>query len=160
MLALGLDEEDLLAPEVLHPVGDRAGVSAAHHRRAGDRVRAGRLGDVGLDPHHRAGAVGDGWNALVEVSALAAAVTVAVTGWTAHARLPARECSRATRGPLSCPVTDRRTGRLSRLHGPVTWTAQTGSEHDGNDRKEREVEYMGRDGVPSTKNCPPAAFVG
>src|SRR3954453_19700765 len=79
MLALGLDEQQLLAPEVFLSVRDCAGVSAAHRGGAGDGIRAGGLRDVDLDPDDGAGAVGDGWDAGIEV--LAVTVTVAaVTG--------------------------------------------------------------------------------
>lgn len=58
MFGLQLEEEERLAPEILLAVGLRHLVPGAHVGGRGDRVGAGALGDVGLDPDHRLRAVG------------------------------------------------------------------------------------------------------
>ena len=57
MLALGLEEHQRVAPEVLAAVHHRGVEAAAHRRRAGDRIGTSGLADVDLDVDDRLGAV-------------------------------------------------------------------------------------------------------
>src|SRR3954447_5282526 len=64
MLALGLDEYELLAPKIWHAIDDGLVEAAAHRGRAGDRKGARALRDSGLHPDHGFGPVarrGDPW---------------------------------------------------------------------------------------------------
>ena len=63
MLALRLDEHELVAPQIGHAVDDGLIEAAAHRRGAGDRKRAAALRDVRLDPHDGFGAVARGRDA-------------------------------------------------------------------------------------------------
>jgi hypothetical protein len=65
VLALRLEEQQRIAPEVLHPVHDRRVVAAAHGGRAGDRVSPGGLADLDLDVHDGFSAVARGRDAGV-----------------------------------------------------------------------------------------------
>ena len=60
VLALRLDEDERVAPEVRRPVHDRGVEAAAHRGRAGDRIGAGRLADPDLDVDDGLGAVARG----------------------------------------------------------------------------------------------------
>src|SRR5262249_13872366 len=57
VLALGLHEDQLIAPEVGHSVGDRLVEPTPHRGRAGDGIGAGALRDPGLDPDNRLRAI-------------------------------------------------------------------------------------------------------
>ena len=63
VLRLGLQKSQRLAPEIAPAVGHRHLIAAAHVRRRRDRISAGPLADVALDPDHRLGAVGRAGNA-------------------------------------------------------------------------------------------------
>src|SRR5262249_15635491 len=65
VLAFRLEEHERIAPQVLLAVHDRGVEAAAHGRRAGDRVGAGRLGDVDLNVDHRLGPVTSRWHPRV-----------------------------------------------------------------------------------------------
>ena len=65
VLALRLDEHELIAPQIRHAVHDGLVEPAAHRRRAGDRKRTGALRDARLDPDDGLGAVARGRDAGV-----------------------------------------------------------------------------------------------
>src|ERR1019366_6790920 len=65
VLALGLEEHELIAPKVGQPVHDGRVEAAAHGGGAGDRIRAGCLRDMNLDMDDGFGAVASGGHAWI-----------------------------------------------------------------------------------------------
>src|SRR5262249_2736274 len=70
VLALRLEEHQLVAPQVRLPVHDGRVEPAAHGGRAGDRIRAGRLADAYLDVDDRLCSVAGGRDAGVLIAGL------------------------------------------------------------------------------------------
>ena len=65
VLALGLEEEERVAPEVVHPVHDRGVEAASHRGRAGDGIGTRGLADMDLDVNHRLGTVARRWHSRI-----------------------------------------------------------------------------------------------